>query len=195
MIIFLPPALAAACCPLPSIFHVLHSDVFVVFSILPYRAFQAWNNFISFSCFMAICGQILNAVRTSKMFTPCRRFWMVHWGPFMLLVDSNTKNVRIRLYIICMVRGFVSDVRTFCDGSPNVFGVSKQCDEWTLQTCSSYVKKKHEAKIRNLPIPDGFDTPCQHFTAIIFRQWLSFCLAMTFVCTFARYHCILMWPQ
>ena len=70
----------------------------------------------------------------------------------MLLVDSNTKNIGIRpqecqgnnihiLYIICMVGGFVSDVRTSCDGSPNAFGVSKQCDEWTLQTCSSYVKK------------------------------------------------------
>lgn len=157
---------------------------------------------------MAICGQILNAVRTSKMFTPCQRFWMVHWGPFMLLVVSNTKNVGIRpqecqgnnihiLYIIFMVGGFVFDVRTFCDGSPNVFGVSKQCDEWTLQTCSSQQlrEKKQEPKIRNLPIPGGFDTPCQHFAAIIFRQWLSFCLAMTFVCTFARYHCIMMWPQ
>ena len=115
---------------------------------------------------MAICVQILNAVRTSKMFNPCRRFWMVHWGPFMLLVDSNTKNVRIRpqecqgnnihiLYIICMVGGFVSDVRTFCDGSPNAFGVNKQCDEWTLQTCSSYVKKNMKPKLGTFQSPMG----------------------------------------
>lgn len=75
--VFFPPALAATCCPLPSIFHVLHSDVFVVFSILFYRTCKAWIILFHFHVLWQ-CGQILNAVGTSKMFTPWQGFWMVH---------------------------------------------------------------------------------------------------------------------